>query len=64
MYPPDQLRTWANELRAAAPDCTDADHTAECLLQAGRMEELAVSVEQFMQALARTGTTPVWRVKN
>jgi hypothetical protein len=64
MYAPDQLRTWAIDLRACAARCVDPQHMKECLLLAERYEDLANSTEQFMVALAKAGTAPPWGYRN
>jgi hypothetical protein len=60
MFPPDQLRIWAADLRACAARCATKDHMEEALLQATQYEELASSTEQFLLALIKVDTSPPW----
>lgn len=60
MFPPDQMRLWAADLRASAARCTDTDFRAEALQQAAQYEDLATSTEQFLRALAKIDASPAW----
>lgn len=64
MYPPDQMRAWAVDLRACAARCKSKDHMDECLMLATRCEDMAATVEQFLSALVKADTPPPrdWRV--
>jgi len=57
MYPPDELRRWAVELRAYAAACDNPDHMGECLMLAGRFTDLAKTLEAFMSTLASSGSS-------
>jgi hypothetical protein len=64
MHPPDQLRIWAADIRAYAASCSNADDMKECLLLAGRYDDLARATEQVMRALTATGDQALWRVRS